>query len=357
MRRTTRTIELGNIKIGSGHPIPVQTMTKTDTRDTVSTINQIKEVEEVGCQIVRCAVPDIDAAKALKKIIESVNIPVVADIHFDYKLALESIKSGVHGLRINPGNIGSRSKIKSVVQSLKQAGIPIRIGVNSGSLEKDILKKHGSPTSDALVESAMRHISILDELNFEDIKISVKSTSVAIMQDSYRKLASLTDIPLHVGVTETGTFEVGSIKSAIGIGSLLSEGIGDTIRVSLTDSPAKEVLLGNNILKALGHLKNGIELISCPGCGRLEIDLGRLVNEVEKRIVELKPKRTLRVALLGCVVNGPGEASDADIGIAGGRGKGQIYKNGKLFKSCKENEIVDILVEEIKNLSRFDSKN
>lgn len=351
MRRITRTIQLGNVKIGSGHPIPIQTMTKTDTRDITSTINQIKEIEEAGCQIVRCAIPDLDAAKALKKIIKSVNIPVVADIHFDYKLALESIKSGIHGLRINPGNIGSRNKIEMVVKSVKQAGIPIRIGVNSGSLEKDILKKYGSPTSDALVESAIRHISILDDLNFYDTKISVKSSSVAIMQDSYRKLASQTDLPLHIGVTEAGTFELGSVKSAIGIGSLLSEGIGDTIRVSLTDHPVKEVVFAKTILKALGHFENGIELISCPGCGRLEIDLETLVSDVEKRIVDLKPKRALKVAILGCVVNGPGEASDADIGIAGGRGKGQIYKNGKLFKSCKENEIVDILVEEIKNLN------
>ena len=351
MRRTTRTIQLGNVKIGSGHPIPIQTMTKTDTRDIISTINQIKEIEEAGCQIVRCAIPDLDAAKALKEIIKGVNIPVVADIHFDYKLALESIKSGIHGLRINPGNIGSRNKIEMVVESVKQAGIPIRIGVNSGSLEKDILKKYGSPTSDALVESAMRHISILDDLNFYDTKISVKSSSVAIMQDSYRKLASQTDLPLHIGVTEAGTFELGSVKSAIGIGSLLSEGIGDTIRVSLTDHPVKEVVFAKTILKALGHFENGIELISCPGCGRLEIDLETLVSDVEKRIVDLKPKRALKVAILGCVVNGPGEASDADIGIAGGRGKGQIYKNGKLFKSCKEKEIVDILVEEIKNLN------
>jgi (E)-4-hydroxy-3-methylbut-2-enyl-diphosphate synthase len=351
MRRITRTIELGNVKIGSGHPIPIQTMTKTDTRDIVSTINQIKEIEKAGCQIVRCAIPDLDAAKALKKIIKGVDIPVVADIHFDYKLALESIKSGIHGLRINPGNIGSRNKIEMVMKSVKQAGIPIRIGVNSGSLEKDILKKYGSPTSDALVESAIRHISILDDLNFYDIKVSVKSSSVAIMQDSYRKLASKTDLPLHIGVTEAGTFEVGSVKSAIGIGSLLSEGIGDTIRVSLTDHPVKEVVFAKTILKALGHFQNGIELISCPGCGRLEIDLESLVNDVEKKIVNLKPQRSLKVAILGCVVNGPGEASDADIGIAGGRGKGQIYKNGKLFKSCKENEIVDILVEEIKNLN------
>jgi (E)-4-hydroxy-3-methylbut-2-enyl-diphosphate synthase len=294
-------------------------MTKTDTRDIVSTINQIKEIEKAGCQIVRCAIPDLDAAKALKKIIKGVDIPVVADIHFDYKLALESIKSGIHGLRINPGNIGSRNKIEMVMKSVKQAGIPIRIGVNSGSLEKDILKEYGSPTSDALVESAIRHISILDDLNFYDIKVSVKSSSVAIMQD--------------------------------GIGSLLSEGIGDTIRVSLTDHPVKEVVFAKTILKALGHFQNGIELISCPGCGRLEIDLESLVNDVEKKIVNLKPQRSLKVAILGCVVNGPGEASDADIGIAGGRGKGQIYKNGKLFKSCKENEIVDILVEEIKNLN------
>ncbi|MEC9381857.1 MAG: flavodoxin-dependent (E)-4-hydroxy-3-methylbut-2-enyl-diphosphate synthase [Thermodesulfobacteriota bacterium] len=352
MRRETRTIRVGDVMIGSGHPIPVQTMTKTDTRDVDSTIKQINEVEKAGCQIVRCAVPDEEAAKALERIVAGVNIPVIADIHFSYRLALDSIKSGVKALRINPGNIGSRKNIEKVVSAMKVEGIPIRIGVNSGSLEKDILRKHGSPTSDALVESAMRHVAILDELNFKDVKVSVKSTSVKIMQESYRKLAALTDIPLHLGVTEAGTFEVGSVKSAIGIGSLLSEGIGDTIRVSLTDDPIKEVILGNNILKSLGHFKNGIELISCPGCGRLEIDLQKLVKETEERIVNLKPKRSLKVAILGCVVNGPGEASDADIGIAGGRfGKGQIYKNGKLFKSCNESELVDILVEEIKNLN------
>ena len=273
MRRETRTIRVGDVMIGSGHPIPVQTMTKTDTRDVDSTIKQINEVEKAGCQIVRCAVPDEEAAKALERIVAGVNIPVIADIHFSYRLALDSIKSGVKALRINPGNIGSRKNIEKVVSAMKVEGIPIRIGVNSGSLEKDILRKHGSPTSDALVESAMRHVAILDELNFKDVKVSVKSTSVKIMQESYRKLAALTDIPLHLGVTEAGTFEVGSVKSAIGIGSLLSEGIGDTIRVSLTDDPIKEVILGNNILKSLGHFKNGIELISCPGCGRLEIDL------------------------------------------------------------------------------------
>ena len=245
----------------------------------------------------------------------------------------------------------NRRRIEEVVKSLKIANIPVRIGVNSGSLEKDILKKHGSPTADALVESAIRHINILDELNFYDIKISVKSSNVKIMQEAYRKLGEQTDYPLHLGVTEAGTYAVGSVKSAIGIGSLISEGLGDTIRVSLTDDPIKEVQLGNNILKALGHFKNGIELISCPGCGRLEIDLQSLVEEVERRVAKIKLKRTLKVSVLGCVVNGPGEALGSDIGIAGGDGKGLVYKGGKLYKSCKESELVDILIEEIKNLN------
>ena len=351
MRRETKTIEVGKVKIGSGNPIPVQTMTKTDTRDIDSTVNQINAVEEEGCQIVRCAVPDMDAAKALKKIIKQTNIPVVADVHFDYRLALEAIKSGIHCLRINPGNIGNKRRIEEVVKSLKVADIPVRIGVNSGSLEKDLLKKHGSPTSDALVESAIRHIAILDELNFHNIKISVKSSNVKIMQEAYRKLGKKTDYPFHLGVTEAGTYAIGSVKSAIGIGSLLSEGLGDTIRVSLTDDPIKEVKLGHDILKALGHFKNGIELISCPGCGRLEIDLQSLVEEVERRVSSMKLKRTLKVSVLGCIVNGPGEALGSDLGIAGGDGKGLVYKDGKLYKSCKENELVDILIEEIKNLN------
>ncbi len=351
MRRETKTIIVGDVKIGSGNPISVQTMTKTDTRDVESTVNQIKSVEAEGCQIVRCAVPDMDAAKALKEIVKNTNIPIVADIHFDYRLALEAIKSGIHCLRINPGNIGSKRRIEEVVKSLKVANIPVRIGVNSGSLEKDILKKYGSPTSEALVESAIRHINILDELNFHEIKISVKSSNVKIMQEAYRQLGKQTDYPLHLGVTEAGTYAVGSVKSAIGIGSLISEGLGDTIRVSLTDDPVKEVKLGNDILKALGHFKNGIELISCPGCGRLEIDLQSLVEEVEKRIADIKLTRTLKVSVLGCIVNGPGEAIGSDIGIAGGNGQGLVYKGGKLYKSCKESELVDILIEEIKNLN------
>ena len=351
MRRETKTIIVGDVKIGSGNPISVQTMTKTDTRDVKSTVNQIKSVEAEGWQIVRCAVPDMDAAKALKEIVKNTNIPIVADIHFDYRLALEAIKSGIHCLRINPGNIGSKRRIEEVVKSLKVANIPVRIGVNSGSLEKDILKKYGSPTSEALVESAIRHINILDELNFHEIKISVKSSNVKVMQEAYRQLGKQTDYPLHLGVTEAGTYAVGSVKSAIGIGSLISEGLGDTIRVSLTDDPVKEVKLGNDILKALGHFKNGIELISCPGCGRLEIDLQSLVEEVEKRIADIKLTRTLKVSVLGCIVNGPGEAIGSDIGIAGGNGQGLVYKGGKLYKSCKESELVDILIEEIKNLN------
>ena len=351
MRRETKTIIVGDVKIGSGNPISVQTMTKTDTRDVKSTVNQIKSVEAEGCQIVRCAVPDMDAAKALKEIVKNTNLPIVADIHFDYRLALEAIKSGIHCLRINPGNIGSKRRIEEVVKSLKVANIPVRIGVNSGSLEKDILKKYGSPTSEALVESAIRHINILDELNFHEIKISVKSSNVKIMQEAYRQLGKQTDYPLHLGVTEAGTYAVGSVKSAIGIGSLISEGLGDTIRVSLTDDPVKEVKLGNDILKALGHFKNGIELISCPGCGRLEIDLQSLVEEVEKRIADIKLTRTLKVSVLGCIVNGPGEAIGSDIGIAGGNGQGLVYKGGKLYKSCKESELVDILIEDIKNLN------
>ena len=295
--------------------------------------------------------PNIDAAKSLRDIILKTKLPIVADIHFEYRLALEAIKSGVHGLRINPGNIGQKKRIISVVQSAKDSNIPIRIGVNSGSLEKDLLEKYGYPSADALVESAERHLSILDELDFKNVKVSVKSSNVNIMIDAYRKLAKKTDVPFHLGVTESGTYEIGSVKSSIGIGSLISEGIGDTIRVSLTDDPVKEVKMGKNILKALGHFENGIELITCPGCGRLEIDLQSLVEDVEKRIEKIKIKKTLKVSILGCVVNGPGEALGSDIGIAGGRGKGQIYKNGKIYKSCKESEIVDILVEEIEKIN------
>lgn len=348
MERNTRQIELGGIKIGGGAPITVQSMTKTDTRDIPGTVAQIKSLEKAGCDIVRLAVPDMDAAKSLGEIKKQTNIPIISDIHFDYILALEAVKQGVDGMRINPGNIGSKYRIKAVVDAVRERGIPIRIGVNSGSLEKDILKKHGSPTAEALAESAFRHVEILEDLDFRDIKISVKSTDVKKMIASYRILAERCEYPLHLGVTEAGTYEMGTIKSSIGIGTLLADGIGDTIRVSLTGDPVDEVIVGFNILRSLGLRRNGIELISCPGCGRLEIDLMKLVKDVEDRITNINLPRPIKVAILGCVVNGPGEASEADIGIAGGKGKGMLYKDGKLVRSFKEDQIVDELVKELK---------
>ncbi|MCZ6468929.1 MAG: flavodoxin-dependent (E)-4-hydroxy-3-methylbut-2-enyl-diphosphate synthase [Candidatus Dadabacteria bacterium] len=348
MERNTRQIELGGIKVGGGAPITVQSMTKTDTRDIPGTVAQIKSLEKAGCDIVRLAVPDMDAAKSLGEIKKQTNIPIISDIHFDYKLALEAVKQGVDGMRINPGNIGSKYRIKAVVDAVRERGIPIRIGVNSGSLEKDILKKHGSPTAEALAESAFRHVEILEDLDFRDIKISVKSTDVKKMIASYRILAERCEYPLHLGVTEAGTYEMGTIKSSIGIGTLLADGIGDTIRVSLTGDPVDEVIVGFNILRSLGLRRNGIELISCPGCGRLEIDLMKLVKDVEDRIADINLPRPIKVAILGCVVNGPGEASEADIGIAGGKGKGMLYKDGKLVRSFKEDQIVDELVKELK---------
>jgi len=348
MERNSRQIELGGVKVGGGAPITVQSMTKTDTRDIPGTVEQIKSLERAGCDIVRLAVPDMEAAKSLGEIKKQTNIPIVSDIHFDYKLALEAVEQGVDGMRINPGNIGAKYRIKAVVDAVKERGIPIRIGVNSGSLEKDILKKHGSPTPEALAESAFRHVRILEDLDFRDIKISVKSTDVKKMIASYRILAQRCEYPLHLGVTEAGTHEMGTVKSSIGIGTLLAEGIGDTIRVSLTGDPVDEIVVGFNILRSLGLRRKGIELISCPGCGRLEIDLMKLVEDVEDRIADIELPRPIKVAILGCVVNGPGEASEADIGIAGGRGKGMLYKDGKLVRSFKEHQIVDELVKELK---------
>jgi len=347
MNRASRQIDLGGIKVGGGAPVTVQSMTKTDTRDVASTVEEIKRLETAGCDIVRLAVPDMDAAKALGEIKKQTRIPIVSDIHFDYKLALEALRRGVDGMRINPGNIGAKYRIKAVVDAVKERGVPIRIGVNSGSLEKDILTKHGSPTAEALAESAMRHVNILEGFDYRDIKISVKSTDVKKMIAAYRLLAERCEYPLHLGVTEAGTYELGTIKSSIGIGTLLAEGIGDTIRVSLTGDPVDEIVVGLNILKSLGLRQNGIELISCPGCGRLEIDLMKLVKDVEDRILNINLPRPVKVAILGCVVNGPGEASEADIGIAGGRGKGMLYKDGKLVRSFKESQIVDELVKEL----------
>lgn len=348
MERNTRQLTLGSVKIGGGAPVSVQSMTKTPTSDVEATIEQILGLEDAKCDVVRVAVPDMQSAEAIGEIKRHTTIPIVADVHFDYRLALEAIKQGVDCMRINPGNIGSKRRIKAVVDAVKERGIPIRIGVNSGSLDKDILKKHGHPTADALAESALKHVQILEGLKFYDTKISVKSTDVITTIEAYRLIAKQTDYPLHLGVTEAGTIKMGTIKSSIGIGALLAEGIGDTIRVSLTGEPVEEVKLGIEILKSLGLRKNGVEIISCPGCGRLEIDLMKLVSEVERRVEEIDLVRPIKVAILGCVVNGPGEASEADLGIAGGRGKGMIYKAGKLVRSVKEHELVDALMDELK---------
>lgn len=347
-RLKTRKIKIKDIYIGGDSNITVQSMTNTDTRNVGDTLSQIEKLENAGCDIVRCAVPDIEAAESIKDICKNTNLPVIADIHFDYRLALKSMENGISGVRINPGNIGNINRIREVVESAKYYGVPIRIGVNSGSLEDDLLKKYGKVTSDALVESALRHVSILEKFNFNDIVISIKSSDVIMMIESYRKISKMTDYPLHLGVTESGTIKKGTIKSSIGIGTLLCEGIGDTIRVSLTGDPCEEILVGREILKATKNLKGGVEFVSCPTCGRTQIDLIKIANEVEKRLSGCR--KDIKVAVMGCIVNGPGEAREADIGIAGGKGEGLIFKKGKIIKKVKENDLVDELIKEIDNL-------
>lgn len=348
-RKKTRRIKLGNIYIGGDSRVSVQSMCNTDTRDVASTVDQIKRLKEAKCDIIRVAVPDMEAAEAIREIKKNISIPLVADIHFDYNLALSSIKNGVDGLRINPGNIGSMEKVKAVVNSAKEHKIPVRIGVNSGSLEKKLLEKYGHVTADALVESALGHVKILEDCNFYDTVISIKSSDVRMMIDAYRMISEATDYPLHLGVTEAGTAFAGTIKSSIGIGTLLSEGIGDTIRVSLTGDPVEEVKVGRQILKSLGLINSGIEIVSCPTCGRTNIDLIGIAEEVEKRVENLD--KNLKVAIMGCVVNGPGEAREADIGIAGGRGEGLLFKHGVIIRKVPEDRLVDELVNEIKNMS------
>ncbi|MEQ8197525.1 MAG: flavodoxin-dependent (E)-4-hydroxy-3-methylbut-2-enyl-diphosphate synthase [Clostridiaceae bacterium] len=347
-RRLTKKIKVGNIYIGGDSRITVQSMTNTDTRDVQKTISQIRALQVAGCDIIRCAVPDMEAAERISEIVEGISIPLVADIHFDYRLALESIKRGVSAIRINPGNIGSMERVRMVAEAAKDKGIPIRIGVNSGSLEKDILEKYGKPCADAFVESALRSVGILESVNFNDIVISIKSSDVRTMIDSYRLMSEKTDYPLHLGVTESGTPWRGTIKSSIGIGTLLAEGIGDTIRVSLTGEPVEEIKVGNEILKALGLKKGGIEFVSCPTCGRTQIDLIKIANIVEEKLATCK--KDIKVAIMGCVVNGPGEAREADIGIAGGKGEGIIFKKGKILKKVKEENLVEELMKEIDNL-------
>lgn len=345
-RRLTKSIRLGDLTIGGGAPIVVQSMTKTDTRDISSTISQIKRLEEAGCEAVRVAILDREAAKAIRAIKREISIPLIADVHFDYRVAIAAVANGADGLRINPGNIGDKLKIKEVVSAAKDRDIPIRIGVNAGSLEKDLLKKYGHPTAEALVESARRHIKILEALNFTSIKVSLKASDVVKTIDAYRLFSQEFDYPLHIGISEAGPSFSGTIKSAVGLGILLSEGIGDTIRVSLTADPVEEVRVAYEILKSLHLRERGPEIISCPTCGRCEIDMRSLVDKVEAELMEIKSP--LKVAVMGCVVNGPGEAREADIGIAGGRGIGILFKQGRVVKKVKENELLSTLIREIK---------
>ncbi len=343
-----RVINVGGVKIGGDNPVSIQSMTNTDTRNVAATVEQIKRLTAAGCEIVRVAVLDMNAAYAVAEIKKQISIPLVSDIHFDYRLALECIKGGVDKVRINPGNIGDRERIRQVADACRERGIPIRIGVNGGSLEKDLLEKYNGPTADALVESALRHVEILDDLNFTDIAVSIKVSDVPTMLAAYRKFDKLNDIPLHVGVTEAGTAGMGMIKSAVGIGALLSEGIGNTMRVSLTADPVKEIYAAKDILKVLGMRRQGAELISCPTCGRTRIDMIPIAAEMEERLKNID--KDIKVAVMGCAVNGPGEAREADVGVAGGVGEGLIFKKGKIIRKVPENEIIPALMEEIERL-------
>lgn len=344
-RKKTKTIHVGRVPVGGKNPIAVQSMTKTDTADIKSTVKQIRSLESAGCEIIRLAVPDMSAAKALGKITKSVNLPVIADIHFDWRLALEAVRQGVNGLRINPGNIGAKWKVEEVVNAAMDNGIPIRIGVNAGSLEKELLRKYGHPKPEALVESAGRHLQILEGLNFTNIKVSLKASDVMKTVEAYRLFSDRYDYPLHIGISEAGPPSVGIIKSSVGLGILLSEGIGDTIRVSLTAPPAEEVRVAYAILGSLGLRKRGVNIISCPTCGRCKIDLRQLAARVEKKVRHLD--KPITIAVMGCVVNGPGEAREADFGIAGSKGRGILFKKGKIVKTVDEGELLDTLFEEI----------
>lgn len=347
IRRKTRVINIGKVSVGGEHPIAVQSMTNTDTRNVEATVGQIKQLEAAGCEIVRVAVLDMQAAEAIARIVPQISIPLIADIHFDYRLALKSVEAGAQGLRINPGNIGERKRVQEVVSCCKEYDIPIRIGVNAGSLERTLLDKYGQVCAEAMVESAREHIKILEDMAFYNLKVSLKSSSVLMTVKAYQLLAEQVNYPLHVGITEAGTLERGLVKSAVGLGLLLYQGIGDTIRVSLTADPVEEVWAAYEILRNLGLRNRGPELISCPTCGRTEIDLISLAKSVDKKVKYIPDP--IKIAVMGCVVNGPGEAREADVGIAGGRGTGLLFRRGEIVKRVPETQLIDELMAEIHN--------
>ncbi|MBR3933911.1 MAG: flavodoxin-dependent (E)-4-hydroxy-3-methylbut-2-enyl-diphosphate synthase [Clostridia bacterium] len=348
MLMKSKLVKIGSVLIGGGERVKIQSMCNTATSDVASTVSQILKLEDAGCEIIRVAVPDMESALAIEKIKEKIHIPLVADIHFDHKLALKAMECGVDKVRINPGNIGSEDNVKAVVEMAKSKNIPIRIGVNSGSIEKEILLKYGHPTAEGMVESAKRHIDILNKYDFDDIVISLKGSSVNLTIDAYRLMSQKYNYPLHLGVTEAGTFLGGAVKSAVGIGSLLKDGIGDTIRVSLTDDPVNEIIVAKEILKALDLTNQGARLVSCPTCGRTKVDLIGLAKKVDEYLKNIDLPIT--VAVMGCVVNGPGEAKEADIGIAGGIGEGLLFKKGEIIKKVKEEDLFSSLVEEIEKM-------
>lgn len=343
-RRITREVCVGDLKIGNNHPIIIQSMTNTDTKDIKATVEQIHRLEEAGCQLVRASIPDIESVEAIKSIIKKINIPLVADIHFDYRLALLAIDNGVDGLRINPGNIGSADRVKAVVEKAKARNIKMRIGVNGGSLDKSIIADYGNGAT-AMVQSALKHIKILEELDFYNTVVSLKASDIFRTIEAYEEFSKISDYPLHLGITESGTMQRGTVKSSIGIGYLLLKGIGDTIRVSLTADPVEEIYVAKNILGALDLDRENIQIISCPTCARTKIDLIDLAERIEKKIENIK--KPLKVAIMGCAVNGPGEAKEADIGIAGGNGEALLFKKGQVIRKIKEDEIEEVLLSEL----------
>ena len=350
-REQTKEIAIGNVKIGGMNPVAIQSMTNTKTEDVAATVAQIHTLEDLGCDIIRCAVPTMQAAKALEQIKKQIHIPLVADIHFDYRLAIAAIENGADKIRINPGNIGTKERVQAVVDKAKEYGVPIRVGVNSGSLEKPLIEKYGGVTAEGIVESALDKVHMIEEMGYDNLVVSIKSSDVLMCVKAHELIAEQCPYPLHVGITESGTVYSGNVKSSVGLGIILYEGIGNTIRVSLTGDPVEEIRTAKLILKTLGLRKGGIEVVSCPTCGRTRINLIHLANEVEKMVADI-PLDDIKVAVMGCVVNGPGEAKEADIGIAGGIGEGLLIKKGQVIKKVKEEELLDTLRQELLNWNR-----